>query len=309
MQLKRYIGLLIFLLLVKGKCNKQNGIGYEDLENPTSQKGNDKNGSQDKDPCNNSNKGSSNIPFNTVTQADVTAFKAELKAKNLKTVNWKIGLKDISATDGKTPGIYTGNMLIDTSGIFLTAFKIDKISKKTVLVNASNSGISFGGAGLNGGITSYAVSEGAGGAYTDVGRGKTKDWLNLVLPKSGCNANAICAGEFAISDFKYGKIYHACGPIGCTTDNINILKSNQQKVTDLYYNMLKESYENGIKKIVLGAVSVSTFANYGADYTKDEFIAAMFNAIYEGIKKFTDTFSTHGMVIICNSWVELKPLP
>lgn len=161
---------------------------------------------------------------------------------------------------------------------------------ENVLVNASNESISFGGGGLNGALTNYASKvEGQ------------KAWENLVLPdgSSVTPGKQIAAGEYALSDISFGRIFHAVGPVASATKT---LQEAENKVTALYYNMLCRAHNDGVECIVLPAISTAIFAGAGPGFTKAEFIRAMYRAMKQGIDKFEKEHPGYRMSITLNNW-------
>lgn len=162
--------------------------------------------------------------------------------------------------------------------------------KKSVVVNASNEGTTFGGGGLNGALHAYV---------TTVERQTA--WKNLRLPdKTTMTAGQqVPAGAYAISDTNFGEIYHAVGPRARDTTD---LKEAQGKVQTLYYTMLVKAQQDAMTHIVLPAISTAIFAGAGPGFTQAQFIAAMYEGMYQGIQEFVTKNSAPTLHIILNGW-------
>jgi hypothetical protein len=101
-----------------------------------------------------------------------------------------------------------------------------------------------------------------------------------------------------------GEIYHAVLPKVSETTS---LSDAQSKVKTLYYNILKRASQH-TGYLVLPAISTAVFS--AADYTKlsftkNQFIAAMYEGMYQGIKQYIDEppgSSLGTCCIILNNW-------
>lgn len=153
----------------------------------------------------------------------------------------------------------------------------------SVMVNTSNESFSFGGGGLNGALCVYVRSQES-----------QKAWKNLVKPDQPAGA-----GQYAISDARFGKIYHAIGPRARTT---NSLQEAQDTVKTLYDNMLCRAHQDMVERIVLPAIATDIFAGQGTGFTKAQFIAAMYEGMYLGIQQFLGQYPNHAMRILLNNW-------
>lgn len=169
---------------------------------------------------------------------------------------------------------------------------------KVVLVNASNSGISFGGSTINGAITSFVTN-----VY-----GQTS-WHNLELPNGTKNPTTIKPGEYAISNAGNWRIYHACGvsagDIG--KGRIESIEKAQEIMAIMIFNMLTKAHSMGTKTIVLCAISTVAFAGAGTNadgssFTQDQFLKAMYIGMYNGIENFKKANPASCLSIILNSW-------
>jgi O-acetyl-ADP-ribose deacetylase (regulator of RNase III) len=189
-----------------------------------------------------------------------------------------------------------------------------------IVVNASNETISFGGGGLNGALSNHVK--------TQYGHDK---WQGLRLPHddyiNSCPVvpgQQVPAGGYAISDVgilcthsgvaivdaasKVGEIYHAVGP---RASEVTSLSDAQDQVKALYYNILKRASHH-TAYLVLPAISTAIFAT--ADYTKrsftkNQFMAAMYEGMYQGIKQYQDALPSplqQACCIILNNWEPLK---
>ncbi len=171
-------------------------------------------------------------------------------------------------------------------------------TEKVVLVNASNTSISFNGSGINGAINNFVTNV-----------HKQTSWQDLELPDGTKNPTSIKPGEYAISTAGNWKIYHACGV--CASDiglgKIESVEKAQQIMTKMTYNMLERAELNGIKAIVLCAISTLAFASAGVNadestFTQDQFLRAMYIGMYMGIDKFKQTYPGFKLSIMLNSW-------
>ena len=169
--------------------------------------------------------------------------------------------------------------------------ELDLAGEKNVMVNAANERISPGG-GIDG-----ALHDSVKAMNTT---SPPADWQPVFLPTGGA-ATVLQAGAYAISGADYEcknikfKIYHAVGPRASGTVD---LAAAQGKVKTLYYDMLAKAHGDGVKRIVLPAISTVIFAGAGPGFTKAQFIVAM----YEGIQKFVTEQAAHDMVIVLNNW-------
>ncbi len=190
-----------------------------------------------------------------------------------------------------------------------------------VTVNASDESITFGGKGLNHALARYANFL---GIY--------KNWLRLTKSNGATYdpTEKVAEGDYVISE-GYNEctdhilpematelFFHAVGPKATATTSLQTAKG---KIKMLYYNMLINSevitytpdvdypIPKPFEYIVLPALSTGLAANAdytGKSFTKNEFIAAMYEGMYEGIKQFRDENTTSKMSIILNNWTPLE---
>lgn len=173
-----------------------------------------------------------------------------------------------------------------------------KQADKVVLVNASNTGISFGGSTINGAIKNFVTK-----VHTQT------SWHDLELPDGTKGPTSIKPGEYAISTAGTWSIYHACGVSAgdIRKGNIESIEQAQEIMTTMIFNMLTKAYSSGMKTIVLCAISTVAFAGAGttADgslFTKDQFLRAMYIGMYSGIEKFKSANTASQLSLILNGW-------
>ena len=186
--------------------------------------------------------------------------------------------------------VYKAKVRIQQDKLWLTNLGIDLHVKQAVVVNASNESMSYGGGGINGALQGYVAAS----------EEQTAAWRNLALP-DGSIPKGIKAGEYAISDVSFGKIFHACGP---RASGVSSLEEAKNQVSTLYHNMLCKAHQDGMNHIVLPAISTEIFAGDGQGFTKKEFIHAVYEGMIESIDTFQRKYPGHSLTIIVNNWEE-----
>jgi O-acetyl-ADP-ribose deacetylase (regulator of RNase III) len=190
-----------------------------------------------------------------------------------------------------------GTAMIDGAGSdsWINQLKIDKTKKETVFVNASNENITSPGGGLDGALAGWATNN------------SITPWKNpqALLPGGAAAPNSLSAGQFAIVAGNFGYIYLAVGP---RATNVNTLAKTSKLLETLYANILDQAQKDGMKKVVLPAVSTAIFAGKGTEsetgkpFTKDEFLYHVYLGMHDGIEKFRTSHPGHTLKIILNNW-------
>ncbi|MCG8340423.1 MAG: macro domain-containing protein [Cytophagales bacterium] len=191
----------------------------------------------------------------------------------------------------KVKNIYKADAKVDTSDQWLLDLGIHPNGGKAVVVNASNEGTTFGGSGLNGALQGYAKNKGQE-AWKEL---QSRDGKNFTAKEGG-----VPAGEYVISTIGFGKIYHAVGPRALQT---LLLPEAKKKAQDLYYDMLTKANQDGFEVIVLPAISTDAFAGGGPEFSREDFIDAVYQGMAAGITQFTQKIPNH-LKIILNKWGE-----
>lgn len=203
------------------------------------------------------------------------------RPRTLTPINWS-----------PTRHVYKAKVWIKKDQLWVKDLGIDLNVKQAVVVNASNKTISYGGGGINGALQGYVAAL----------EKQTAAWENLVLPDGKTPTPIqIKAGEYAISDVSFGKIFHACGPIA---SEVGSLEEAKNQVSTLYYNMLYKAHQDGMHHIVLPAISTEIFAGGGQGFTKKEFIHTIYEGMIEGIDTWQRKYPRHSLSIILNNWDE-----
>ena len=193
--------------------------------------------------------------------------------------------------------LLVGTAMIDGAGTdsWINQLKIDKTKKQTVFVNASNENITSSGGGLDAALARWAKNN------------SITPWTNpqALLPDGTAAPNNLSAGQFAIVAGNFGYIYLAVGP---RATNVNTLEKTSKLLETLYATILDQVQKDGMKEVVLPAISTAIFANKGTEsetgksFTKDEFLYHVYLGMHNGIEKFRASHPGHTLKIILNNW-------
>ena len=176
--------------------------------------------------------------------------------------------------------------MLTTENLRDDLFKNEWENKTLCVVNAANEGLKTGGEGLNRAITKFAKEN--GGIKNDASEdGK---WKNLQIKSESNDADKYLHGEFGVSTFNNGKIFHAIGirasKVG--TNGLENLKEVEKITAKLYENMLNDARFKEMRDILLPIISGSIFADSGKDidgkaFTREQFLNSVYQGIYDGI--------------------------
>ena len=194
-----------------------------------------------------------------------------------------------------TGNIYKAAAWINATDGWLNKLGIDKTKSETVVVNASNPSIKSPLGGIDGALGRWA------------GANNTTPWKDPVpkLPNGNDAPDKLEAGKFALFQVPFGDIYLAVGPM---SSQVQSLAKTKDLIANLYYNILAQAKKDGMKCVVLCAISTALFAGQGTekdtkkDFTEEEFIKNAFEGMKEGIARFQQENPKHTLKIILNNW-------
>jgi hypothetical protein len=186
-------------------------------------------------------------------------------------------------------------MIHDATDSWLGQLKVDKKKKKIVIVNASNENITSPGGGLDGALAVWARNN------------KIIPWTNPApqLPSGGPAPSTLSVGQFAVVSTDFGAIYLAVGP---RASGVATLAKLASMLENLYFNILDKAQQDGMKRVILSAISTSIFADPGVGsedgkaFSKEEFIDHVYQGMHKGIEKFRAAYPGHRLKIILNNW-------
>jgi O-acetyl-ADP-ribose deacetylase (regulator of RNase III) len=194
-----------------------------------------------------------------------------------------------------TGNIYKAAAWINATDAWLNQLGIDKTKKETVVVNASRSDIKTVGGGIDGALGGWA------------GANNTTPWEKPApkLPNGYDAPDKLKAGKFALFQVPFGYIYLAVGPV---SSQVKSLAKTKDLIANLYYNILAQAKKDGMKCVVLCAISTDIFAGNGKEtdtgkgFEKEEFIANVYEGMQQGIDQFQQENPEHTLKIILNNW-------